>query len=66
MQIRITAAQRNAASQLPFLLSEYEIAAQFNPDGTSVESDHGSPMKRVRNLARSAINDAVNRQLKAA
>lgn len=51
----ITTAQRTAAAQLPFELSDAEIARQFNADGTSRPFESKFPMLRARELARSAM-----------
>lgn len=55
----ITSAQRAtvAALDLPFDLSDSDIARQFAADGASIPRSQRSPMARVRDLARAAMND---------
>jgi len=63
----ITQAQRTAveALELPFALSDADIERQFESDGTAKPREQRDPMNRVRQLARSAMNDQVG-LLKAA
>lgn len=55
----ITQAQRTAvgALDLPFALSDADIERQFEADGTAKPREQRDPMNRVRDLARSAMND---------
>lgn len=57
----ITQAQRTAveALDLPFALSDADIERQFEADGTAKVREPRNPMNRVRELARSAMNDQV-------
>lgn len=52
----ITKAQRAAveALDLPFELSDSDIARQFNEDGTAKIANDRDPMDRVRDLANKA------------
>lgn len=63
----ITQAQRTAveALDLPFALSDTDIERQFEADGTAKPREQRDPMNRVRDLARSAMNDQAG-LLKAA
>lgn len=56
----ITQAQRAAvkAADLPFVLTDAEIAAQFAQDGSTIERRTADPMQRVRALSRQAIEAA--------
>lgn len=55
----ITAAQRTAvaALNLPFNLSDNDIARQFAADGSAIERSLRDPMARVRSLSRAAMDD---------
>ena len=57
----ITTAQRTAvaAANLPFELSDAEIATQFNADGTTRSFTSKAPMLRVRQLAVAAMNAVI-------
>lgn len=51
----ITAAQRAAVADLPFDLTDAEIATQVNPDGTPRPFESKFPMQRARELAHAAM-----------
>lgn len=59
----ITVAQRNVVSalNLPFALSDNDIAKQFTPEGDSIPREQRAgtrnPMTRARELAREAMNN---------
>jgi len=55
----ITAAQRTAAADLPFELSDAEIANQFNADGSSRSFVSKFPLRRARELAVTAMNSVI-------
>lgn len=59
--ITITAAQRAAveACNLPFDLTDADIARQFNADGSDIKLADRNPRDRARSLARQAMNDQV-------
>ena len=59
--LQITAAQRTAvaALDLPFDLSDADIARQFNADGSEIKREQRNPLATVRSLARQAMNDQV-------
>lgn len=56
----ITAAQRAAVADLPFDLSDEEIARQVNPDGTPRPYESRFPMQRARQLARAAMESIAS------
>lgn len=57
----ITAAQRTAVADLnlPFDLSDNDIARQFTADGTAIDRPLANPMARVRSLSRAAMDNQV-------
>lgn len=63
----ITAAQRTAvaALNLPFSLSDSDIARQFAADGSTIDRPLRNPMARVRSLSRAAMDDQVTFPLAA-
>lgn len=63
----ITAAQRAAvaALDLPFDLSDSDIARQFEADGTAIPLPPRNPILRVRSLSRAAMEAQVTLPLAA-
>jgi len=61
----ITSAQRSsvAALNLPFDLSDTDIARQFNSDGSAIKRELGDGMQRVRGLSRAAMRQAAQAAL---
>lgn len=66
--VQITSAQRSAvaALDLPFALSDADIARQFYANGSQRPLDARKPMARVRALATAAMNDIADRPAAAA
>lgn len=58
---QITRAQRKAAAalDLPFVLSDADIARQFDADGNARPASTRNPMARAKSLATAAMNDAA-------